>query len=102
MQISIAYALPHRQEVMELDVPEGTTAEQAVHMSGILEKYPEIDLKTNRLGIYAKLIKPDHVLREGDRVEIYRPLPRKTRDPHAVGEKKARLRSVREQTRKNS
>ena len=96
MHISVVYALAHEQFVEEVDVSEGTTAEEAVHQSGVLDKYPEIDLASNKLGIFAKLVKNDQELRAGDRVEIYRALPRKPRDAHAVDDKKARIRAKRE------
>lgn len=91
--VSIVYALPHKQYVEEFDVPEGTTVEELIRMSGLLERFPEIDLSRNKVGIYAKLVKLSQPLQEGDRVEIYRPLPRKPRDPHAVDAKKARIRA---------
>ncbi|MDQ6967253.1 MAG: RnfH family protein, partial [Mariprofundaceae bacterium] len=50
----------------------------------------------NKLGIFAKLVKSDHVLHDGDRVEIYRSLPRKPRDAHAADDKKARIRAKKE------
>ncbi len=96
MHVSVVYALAHQQFIEELDVPEGATAEDAIHGSGILEKCPEIDLGVHKLGVYAKLVKGDQVLREGDRVEIYRSLPRKPRDAHAVDDKKARIRAKKE------
>jgi len=96
MHISVVYALPHEQFVEELDVAEGTTAEEAVQMSGLPEKIPELDLSVNKLGIYAKLVKGSQPLRDGDRVEIYRSLPRKPRDAHAVDDKKARIRARKE------
>ncbi|ATX81817.1 hypothetical protein Ga0123462_0948 [Mariprofundus ferrinatatus] len=96
MHVSVVYALPHQQFIEELDVPEGTTAEDAVRSSGLLEKCPEIDLKTNKLGIYAKLVQASQELYDGDRVEIYRSLPRKPRDAHAVDDKKARIRAKKE------
>jgi len=96
MHISVIYALPHEQFLEELDVAEGTSAEEAVHMSGLPEKHPDIDLSVNKLGIFAKLVKNDQPLRDGDRVEIYRALPRKPRDAHAVDDKKARIRAKRE------
>ncbi len=98
MNIVIAYALPHAQSLEDLDVPEGTTVEQAVHMSHILEKYPDINLSVNKVGVFAKLVKLDHVLHEGDRVEIYRALPGKARDPYAVEDKKARIRAKKEKS----
>jgi len=93
MHVSVIYALPHEQFIEELDVAEGTTAEAAVHMSGLQDKHPEIDLTLNKLGIFAKLVKGTQELRAGDRVEIYRALPKKTRDAHAADDKKARIRA---------
>ena len=96
MHISVVYALPHEQFIEELDVAEGTTAEEAVNMSGLPEKHPDIDLSVNKLGIFAKLVKADQILCDGERVEIYRSLPRKPRDAHAADDKKARIRAKRE------
>jgi putative ubiquitin-RnfH superfamily antitoxin RatB of RatAB toxin-antitoxin module len=84
--VEVAYALPKQQLILELMVPEGTTAEQAVQKSGILAKFPDIDLVQNKLGIFGKLVKADTVLREKDRVEIYRPL---IADPKEVRRQRA-------------
>lgn len=84
--VEVAYALPEQQLILELMVPEGTTAEQAVQQSGITGKFPEIDLTQNKLGIFGKLVKGDTVLRERDRVEIYRPL---IADPKEVRRQRA-------------
>ncbi len=96
MHVSIIYALPHEQTLEDLNVPDQTTVEQAIHMSHMLEKHPDIDLAENKVGIFAKLVKLDQLLREGDRIEIYRPLPRKPRDAHAADDKKSRIRAKRE------
>lgn len=74
IEIEVVYALPRNQVTRQLNVPLGTTAEQAVQFSGIINLFPEIDLLRNRLGIFGKLIKPGTTLRNRDRVEIYRPL----------------------------
>lgn len=74
IRIEVAYARPDRQVVREVEVAPGTSAVQAVVESGLLEQFPEIDLASNRIGIFGKLCKPDRVLAAGDRVEIYRPL----------------------------
>lgn len=74
INIEVVYALPHEQPLLTLQVAQGTTVAGAIEQSGLLEKYPEIDLKQNKLGIFGKLTKADAVLREKDRVEIYRPL----------------------------
>ncbi len=72
--IEVVYALPEEQVLLTLDVDQGTTVEQAVKLSGILEKYSDIDLSKNKLGIFGKVTKTDEVLRDKDRIEIYRPL----------------------------
>ena len=72
--IEVAYALPEEQVLMTLDVEQGTTVEEAVKLSGILERFTDIDLTKNKLGIFGKVTKADQVLRDKDRVEIYRPL----------------------------
>ncbi len=81
MRISITYAEPGQQQWIDLDVPEQTTAEDAIRLSGVLEKFPEIDLSENKFGVFGKIAKPQQVLKEGDRVEIYRPI---TADPETV------------------
>ncbi|MDX8395973.1 MAG: RnfH family protein [Mariprofundaceae bacterium] len=96
MLVTVAYALPHEQMLEEMDVPDDTTVEQAVRMSHMLEKYPDIDLGQTKLGVFSKLVKLDQVLRDGDRVEIYRSLPKKPRDAHAVDDKKERIRAKKE------
>lgn len=84
--VEVVYARPEDQEVVHLTLPVGSTAAQAVEASGLLGKHPEIDLKKNKLGIYAKLAKADTVLRDRDRVEIYRPL---IADPKEVRKQRA-------------
>lgn len=86
IHVEVAYARPDRQVVLDLDVPEGTTAIDAIRQSGILSIFPEIDLEKQDIGIFGKLVRKDAVLREGDRVEIYRPL---IADPKEVRRKRA-------------
>ncbi|WVH09793.1 MAG: UPF0125 protein RatB [Fluviibacter phosphoraccumulans EoVTN8] len=87
MKIEVCYALADRQELVTLDLPEWSTALQAVEASGLLQKYPEIEPGgLNKLGVFAKLVKADVVLRDRDRVEIYRPL---IADPKEVRRQKA-------------
>jgi putative ubiquitin-RnfH superfamily antitoxin RatB of RatAB toxin-antitoxin module len=74
IEIEVAYALPENQLIRCLDLPPGTTAEQAVELSGITSLFPEIDLSRNKLGIFGTLVDPGTILHDGDRVEIYRPL----------------------------
>ncbi|MBL8473094.1 MAG: RnfH family protein [Rhodocyclaceae bacterium] len=86
LDVQVVFALPQRQEVVELELPSGTTVAQAVESSGLLQKYPEISLARNKLGIFGKIAKGDTVLRQGDRVEIYRPL---IADPKEVRRQRA-------------
>ena len=86
IEVEVAYALPDQQTLLRLEVPEGTTAEDAVRRSGVLEQHPEIDLASSKIGIFAKPVPGNRVLRAGDRVEIYRPL---IADPKAVRKQRA-------------
>lgn len=74
INVEVIYALPKEQITFTVSVEQGATAQQAIEASGILAKYPEIELNKNKLGIYSRLIKLDTVLQDGERVEIYRPL----------------------------
>lgn len=86
IQIEVCYPLATKQEVVSLKLAAGTTVQAAIEASGLLAKYPEIDLKKNKLGIWNKLAKVDAVLRDKDRVEIYRPL---IADPKEVRKQRA-------------
>jgi putative ubiquitin-RnfH superfamily antitoxin RatB of RatAB toxin-antitoxin module len=90
--IEVVYALPKEQMLITLDVDQGTTVEQAVKLSGILEKYSDIDLTKNKVGIFGKATKVDQVLRDKDRVEIYRPL---IADPKESRRKRAEKKEAR-------
>lgn len=74
IRVEVACALKDEQVLMELDVEEGTTVRQAIERSGILGRVPGITLDPERVGVFGKLARLDTVLRDGDRVEIYRPL----------------------------
>lgn len=74
MTVEVAYALPDKQLIISVQVPQQSNIEAAIHASGILQKFPEIDLTRNKVGIFGKLSKLNTSLRHLDRVEIYRPL----------------------------
>ena len=86
IKVEVVYALPGKQELVSVKLPQGASVRQAIESSGILQKYPEIDLMKSKLGVFAKLTKPDSVLRDRDRVEIYRPL---IADPKEVRKQRA-------------
>jgi putative ubiquitin-RnfH superfamily antitoxin RatB of RatAB toxin-antitoxin module len=72
--IQLCYALPERSVVIDLDIEAGCTLEEVISKSGVLAQFPEIDLNQNKVGIYGKLKPLDTMARDGDRIEIYRPL----------------------------
>ena len=74
MKIQVAYALAHRQLVIELDVPVGVTARTAVLTSGLECEFPELDLVVVPIGVFGERVDDDTCLHDGDRVEVYRPL----------------------------
>ncbi len=84
--VEVAYALPTEQLIVPISVPVDASAEQAIIASGILNKFPEIDLSVNKIGIFGKLVKLESPLRHLDRVEIYRPL---IADPKEVRKQRA-------------
>jgi uncharacterized protein len=81
MNIGVCYADADRQLWLRMEMPDGSSVEQAIHRSGILQRFPEIDLTTQKVGIYGKLVKLDSTVKEGDRIEIYRPI---IADPRTV------------------
>ena len=86
IKVEVAFARPDDQLILEVDVPAEATVEDIIKLSGILEKFPEIDLAVNKVGVFGKLTKLGNTLRQGDRVEIYRKL---IADPKEVRRKRA-------------
>ncbi len=86
ISVEVIYALREKAERVPVKLPEGSTVAQAIEFSGLLQRFPEIDLSKNKVGIYAKLVKLDQPLRERDRVEIYRAL---IADPKEVRRQRA-------------
>lgn len=86
IHVEVVYALPQVQMLVPVTLPEGATVEEAIRKSGLLEKFPEIDLGHNKVGIWSKAAELTAELREKDRVEIYRPL---FADPKEVRRKRA-------------
>jgi len=74
MTVEVAYAQPDQQTVLAVTVPLGASVEQAIEVSGIISRFPEIDLGCNAVGIFGQIVPLNQALRAGDRIEIYRPL----------------------------
>lgn len=86
LTIEVAYATPEKQLILSIQVPEGTTVEECIEQSGIKQHFAEIDLSQQKVGIWNKASKRDATPRDGDRIEIYRPL---IADPKAVRKRRA-------------
>jgi putative ubiquitin-RnfH superfamily antitoxin RatB of RatAB toxin-antitoxin module len=85
--IEVAYANPEQQVLVALNMPLGTTVEQAIQASGLPSRFPEIAASDLKVGIFGSVCKLDRPLIEADRVEIYRPLihdPKEARRQRAV------------------
>lgn len=93
IRVEVAYALPDKQAIIALDVPQGTSVLAAAQQSGITGKFEGIDLENAKLGIFGAVVAPGQLLKDGDRVEIYRPLiadPKEVRKARAARAKERR------------
>ncbi len=81
MNVGVCYAEVDRQLWMRLEVPDNSSIEQTIHLSGVLKLYPEINLSNQKVGIFGKISLLDTKVKDGDRVEIYRQI---TVDPQTV------------------
>jgi hypothetical protein len=86
IDVEVAYATPEDQLLLAIELPEGATVERAIRYSGILDRFPEIDLSRDKVGVFGKVCRLDRALASGDRVEIYREL---IADPKEVKRRKA-------------
>jgi putative ubiquitin-RnfH superfamily antitoxin RatB of RatAB toxin-antitoxin module len=74
LTVEVCYALAGAQTLLTVELPAGATLQRAIEVSGILQRFPSIDLNTQKVGVFGKLKPLDTVLADHDRVEIYRPL----------------------------
>ncbi|MDD5298122.1 MAG: RnfH family protein [Rhodocyclaceae bacterium] len=84
MQVGVVYSEPNQQIWLNIEVPDGSTAMEAIARSGILKQFPHIDLVSQKVGVFGRLVKLDAALKPGDRVEIYRGI---IADPATVSRK---------------
>ncbi len=78
MKIEVAYAMPEKQYLFVEEVADGATVEQVLQQSQLLKELP--DLQIEKVGVFSQLVSLDTVLRDGDRIEVYRPLKADPRD----------------------
>lgn len=74
ISLEVAYATPEKQALLEVVVEQGTTVEQAILASGIIKRFPDINLEILKVGIWNRTCKLTELPKKGDRIEIYRPL----------------------------
>ena len=74
IRVEVAYALPHRQALIAVEMEESGTVDEAIQCSGVLAAFPGIDLQRAKVGIFGRLVSLGTRVQDGDRVEIYRPL----------------------------
>lgn len=86
MWVEVAYAEPDQQVILKVNVPDDATAQTAIDASGILERFPDIDLEKQKIGIFSRLVTLNQRLQPRDRIEIYRPL---LADPKAARRERA-------------
>jgi len=86
IHVEVVLAMPGRQELVSLDVARGTTVAEAINISGLPEMFEGFELDLKSVGVFGQKADPEQVLREGDRVEIYRPL---IADPKEVRRQRA-------------
>jgi len=86
IRVEVVLAMPGQQELVTLEIASGSSLADAVEQSGILEMFENAELDPDRVGIFGQKASMDHILREGDRVEIYRPL---IADPKEVRRQRA-------------
>lgn len=90
MSIEVAYASADQSWLIPFQIEEGTTVQQAIVISGILEQCPDINLQTNKVGLFSKIVELDVLLRAGDRIEIYRPLILEPKEARRLRAEKAK------------
>lgn len=81
MNVGAAYDNGKKQVWLKLEVPDGSTVKDVLELSGVLDMFPEIDLATQKVGIFGKLSRLDATVAEGNRVEVYRPI---NADPETI------------------
>ena len=72
--VEVAAAWPERQAVVPLDLPAGSTVADAIRASGLEQRFPDLEIRADHVGVFGVLCEPERVLADGDRDELYRPL----------------------------
>ncbi|NMH61159.1 RnfH family protein [Alteromonas ponticola] len=86
IKVEVAYALPEKQSIVEVSIAQGASIQEVIELSNIQSLYPEIDLETQKIGVWSRVAKLKDEVKDGDRIEIYRPL---IADPKEVRKRRA-------------
>lgn len=84
--VEVAYAFPEKYFLKKVKLDAPTSVQNVIMQSGVLEKYTEIDLRNNKVGVFSRPVKLTDLIEDGDRIEIYRPL---LADPKEIRRKRA-------------
>ena len=87
LRVEVVYALPDRQVLLALEVKDGTTVQDVIMQSGITRSFPDLDAVNSPVGIFGKRVTRQTLVKDGDRIEIYRPL---IADPKSMRRARAR------------
>ncbi len=87
IEVEIAVALENHQLLLAVQVAQGTTVLEAIHQSGVMNHFPDIDLNRHKVGIFSRVVSLDRIVNAGERIEIFRPL---SIDPKEARRAKAR------------
>lgn len=91
MDVEVTYATPEKQALIRIQAPSGCTVAEAIERSGIRKQFPDMEINPLALGVFSRKVTPEHILCDGDRVEIYRPLiadPKEMRKQRALRDAK--------------
>jgi putative ubiquitin-RnfH superfamily antitoxin RatB of RatAB toxin-antitoxin module len=87
IHVEVVLAMPERQELLGLDIASGSSVADAIEQSALIDRFDGVELDLSMVGIFGRKVSAGQVLRDGDRVEIYRPLiadPKEKRRQRAI------------------
>lgn len=80
VDVEIAFATPDEQAVIRVTLPKGTSVAEALRASAIAERFPDVDFDAASVGVWGHVVSRNRLIRDGDRIEVYRPLEREPRE----------------------
>lgn len=93
LRVEIAHAEPQRAIVKTFLLTPGSRVADALELAAADPDFTSVNLASSAVGIFGRVVRSDHLLKDGDRLEIYRPL---AADPKAA--RRARAQQARKQS----